>query len=213
MLYCFQELSESYFCVPKKMKLTEYHQSTQSMGMYAHMNTYTHPCTSTFVKTLIGIRCYAAYTLWRMHNKLHSPCLREIKVHFNQPNDDTKNLTSIIHSLQKYFSWNNIWKPLSSQSYFVYGKNGKFMQNMVIHQGVSLMSTYEIPGGVIASQGNIKVISAHYLTLKLILNRFMNLNAINIVEVFLGFMIRLSWCWWKETLRMKWGEIYLKKVY
>lgn len=27
---------------------------------------------------------------------------------------------------------------------------------MVIHQGVSLMSTYEIPGGVIASQGEYK---------------------------------------------------------
>lgn len=69
-------------------------------------------------------------SLWKMHSKLHSHSLEEIKVHFNQPNDDTKNLTSIIQCLQKYFSWTNAWKPLSPQSYFIYGKNGKFMQNI-----------------------------------------------------------------------------------
>ena len=45
MLYCFQEVSKSYFCVPTKMQLTEYHQSMQSMGIYAHLKMHTQPCT------------------------------------------------------------------------------------------------------------------------------------------------------------------------
>lgn len=60
MLYCFQVFRKSYFCVLKKMKLTEYHQSTQIMGMYAHLYMLRHPCVSNFVRTFIGI--YAACT-------------------------------------------------------------------------------------------------------------------------------------------------------